>query len=230
MAPGESGTWPQFVGGSGFTGALPRERTPPRSVERYPAHEPEYAPHNTTGVRRMGCLGCQNGELWICGKNGRRVLSGTAHGERAMSNSSYTAGAAVVVQFLTLEQCRLHATGTGHRLDNAQDPIPPSEDPDFVRCGVPPDHSRLTWFCRHLEHSLQPRSDCLLWVTEYGVWPNSENGHLYYRLRESYGDRRLFHEAPGHLFLATCRCSARDMLNSAVQHDGDPDRGTLRII
>lgn len=33
------------------------------------------------------------------------------------------------------------------------------------------------------------------------MWPSSENWHLYYRLRESYGDRRLLHEAPGHLFL-----------------------------
>jgi hypothetical protein len=33
------------------------------------------------------------------------------------------------------------------------------------------------------------------------VWPSSENWHLYYRLRQSYGDQRLINEAPGHLFL-----------------------------
>jgi hypothetical protein len=33
------------------------------------------------------------------------------------------------------------------------------------------------------------------------VWPSSENWHLYYRLRQSYGEQRLLHEAPGHLFL-----------------------------
>jgi hypothetical protein len=44
-------------------------------------------------------------------------------------------------------------------------------------------------------------SHCLLWYTEWGIWPSSENLHLYYRLRSSYGDLRELHEAPGHLFL-----------------------------
>jgi hypothetical protein len=43
--------------------------------------------------------------------------------------------------------------------------------------------------------------DVLLWMTEWGIWSNSENLHLYYRLRQSYQDFRLLHDAPGHLFL-----------------------------
>ena len=34
---------------------------------------------------------------------------------------------------------------------------------------------------------------CLLYVDEYGIWSSSENDHLYYRLRNSYGDQRLLH-------------------------------------
>lgn len=41
----------------------------------------------------------------------------------------------------------------------------------------------------------------LLWITEWGIWPSSENWHLYYKLRHCYGDQRLLEEAPGHLFL-----------------------------
>jgi hypothetical protein len=41
----------------------------------------------------------------------------------------------------------------------------------------------------------------LLWITEWGIWPNSENWHLYYRLRQTYGDQSLLQDAPGHLFL-----------------------------
>ena len=52
-----------------------------------------------------------------------------------------------------------------------------------------------------IANALEPRRSCLLWVVEHGIWPSSENWHLYYRLRESYGERRLLHEAPGHLFL-----------------------------
>jgi hypothetical protein len=45
------------------------------------------------------------------------------------------------------------------------------------------------------------RMPTLLWVTEWGIWPSSENWHLYYRVRHSYSDHRLLYEAPGHLFL-----------------------------
>jgi hypothetical protein len=40
-----------------------------------------------------------------------------------------------------------------------------------------------------------------LWVTQWGVWGSSENWHLYYRLRQSYGDFRLIEESSAHLFL-----------------------------
>jgi len=42
---------------------------------------------------------------------------------------------------------------------------------------------------------------CLLWVTDFGIFPSNENYHIYYRLRQSYGDVRLLDEAPGHLCL-----------------------------
>jgi hypothetical protein len=45
------------------------------------------------------------------------------------------------------------------------------------------------------------RNPALVWITEWGIWGSSENWHLYYKLRQSYGDLRLVHEAPGHLFL-----------------------------
>ena len=72
-----------------------------------------------------------------------------------------------------------------------------------LQCDVtfPKDITKLTWFCRFIERSLQPRKHCLLWVTTWGVWPSSENWHLYYRLRQSHSDQRLIHEAPGHMFL-----------------------------
>jgi hypothetical protein len=45
------------------------------------------------------------------------------------------------------------------------------------------------------------RMPTLLWITEWSAWPNSGNWHLNYKLRHSYGDLRLLHETPGHLFL-----------------------------
>jgi hypothetical protein len=61
--------------------------------------------------------------------------------------------------------------------------------------------SRLTPLGRFTASVLEPFDECLLWVTLHGVWSSSENWHLFYRIRETYGERRLLHEAPGHLFL-----------------------------
>jgi uncharacterized protein (DUF433 family) len=52
-----------------------------------------------------------------------------------------------------------------------------------------------------MARSLTLRQPALLWVTEWGVWPSSENWHLYYKLRQTYSDHRLLQETPGHLFL-----------------------------
>jgi len=70
-----------------------------------------------------------------------------------------------------------------------------------LRCAFPPSFSQLLWFARTIEAALQPRQACLLWVTDSGIFSSNENNHLYYRLRQSYGDTRLLREAPGHLCL-----------------------------
>ena len=70
-----------------------------------------------------------------------------------------------------------------------------------LRCAFPKKFSQFLWFSRSIEQALQPRRSCLVWITESGVWESSENEHLYYRFRQSYGDQRLLHEAPGHLCL-----------------------------
>src|SRR5262249_6209516 len=69
------------------------------------------------------------------------------------------------------------------------------------RIGYPPEPHGILFFAHWIATSLTYRRPALLWMTEWGIWPSSENWHLYYRLRQSYGDLRLLDEAPGHLFL-----------------------------
>ena len=52
-------------------------------------------------------------------------------------------------------------------------------------------YSIAHWIATRLSYGLPT----LLWVTEWGIWRSSENLHLYYKLRHSYGDLRLLHEA-----------------------------------
>ena len=57
------------------------------------------------------------------------------------------------------------------------------------------------YFSKLMALVVKPYDECLLWVTQSGVWSSLENFHLFYRLRQSYGERRRLLDAPGHLFL-----------------------------
>jgi hypothetical protein len=62
-----------------------------------------------------------------------------------------------------------------------------------------------------------PFETCVMLVTEHGIWPSSENLHLYYAIRRSYGDRRVLTEAPGHVFLKHEKAELVTFLDLAVQ-------------
>lgn len=79
----------------------------------------------------------------------------------------------------------------------------PDKNPSLLRerISYPQEHYRLFYFAHWIATSLTYRQPTLLWLTEWGIWPSSENWHLYHKLRQSYGDMGLLHERPGHLFL-----------------------------
>ena len=79
----------------------------------------------------------------------------------------------------------------------------PDEMPDLTveRIAYPPEPHGIYYFAHWIATSLTYHKPTLLWLTEWKVWPSSENWHLYYKLRQSYGDRTLLPDAPGHLFL-----------------------------
>ncbi|HLW99527.1 MAG TPA: hypothetical protein VKR82_12845 [Candidatus Acidoferrales bacterium] len=74
-------------------------------------------------------------------------------------------------------------------------------DPHSERINYPREPHGIYYLAHTIASTMTYRQPALLWITEWGVWPSSENWHLYYKLRETYGDRRLLHEAPGHFFL-----------------------------
>lgn len=104
------------------------------------------------------------------------------------------------MKFLSAEASARWRTQQG--LDGAHECLRASVNEHLLRFQVPADFNRLTWFCRVLEGALRPRDQCLLWITGWGVWASSENWHLYYRVRQSYGDLGLLEDVPGHLFLS----------------------------
>jgi hypothetical protein len=65
--------------------------------------------------------------------------------------------------------------------------------------GLPRDSGRRTAIARALAGAVKSRPG-LLWITGWGVWPSSENMHLFDGLRASFGESRQVHEANGHLY------------------------------
>ena len=60
--------------------------------------------------------------------------------------------------------------------------------------------------------------ECLLWVTEWGVWPSSEDWPAYYALRGAAEERASLAEKPGHLFGPTQHKQFRQLLLMVLAH------------
>jgi hypothetical protein len=99
------------------------------------------------------------------------------------------------LRFYTKEECE---TWLADRQRQKPDLMP---DVHVERIEYPPLPYRVFFIAHWIASELTYRRPTLLFITEWGIWPSSENWHLYYKLRQTYGDNRLLHEAPGHLFL-----------------------------
>jgi hypothetical protein len=99
------------------------------------------------------------------------------------------------LRFCTKEECE---TWLSDQQRQKPDLMP---DVRVERIEYTPEPYRVFFFAHWVASELTYRKPTLLFITEWGIWPSSENWHLYYKLRQTYGDNRLLHEAPGHLFL-----------------------------
>ena len=99
------------------------------------------------------------------------------------------------MRFYRADECEEWLAGLGRSKPNAQPGLLCYET------GYPREPYRFYAIASWIASTVGYRQPVLLWVTEWGIWSGSENWQLYYRLRHTYGDYRLLHEAPGHLFL-----------------------------
>jgi hypothetical protein len=99
------------------------------------------------------------------------------------------------MRFYTQQQCEEWLTQRKRVLPDQEESLP------VERFEYPKEAYRLFPVANGIAQSITYRRPTLLWVTEWGIWPSSENWQLYYKLRQSYGDFQLLHDAPGHLFL-----------------------------
>ena len=98
------------------------------------------------------------------------------------------------MKFLTKTECEGWLPQKGREL--------PSRTNSLVhRVDFPTEPYRIYGLARFLGDFFLKNEAALLWITEWGIWPSSENWPMYYRLRRSFEDNRALEEAPGHFFL-----------------------------
>jgi hypothetical protein len=66
---------------------------------------------------------------------------------------------------------------------------------------IPSDSGRKTALARALSAVLDCSGEGLLWITEWSVYPSSENMSLFIGYRRSLGEHRSVSAAPGHVFV-----------------------------
>jgi len=140
------------------------------------------------------------------------------------------------MQFLNVAGCRSWAQKNAVALSDQGWPDDPS-DMDFptLRFGLPSPAYRSTWFAQYLSVLLPGAAESLLWVRAWGIWPSSENWHLYDHVRRSYGSTIRLEDEPGHLFVAEERRDLATFLQLGLIFGWDmsllgcPDRARLFI-
>ena len=99
--------------------------------------------------------------------------------------------------------CREH----GFPLEEGEGPVAPrlATDPRLTHRERPmhsaaADADKARKLAPKLTAALGDWDECLVWATDWDVWPNEENWPRYYAWRDTFGERRSVAEAPGHLF------------------------------
>ena len=64
-------------------------------------------------------------------------------------------------------------------------------------------------------------NECLVWVTEWGVWASGEDWPRFYAWRGAHGERRSLEVAPGHLFSAREAAEMEDLLTPVLENAWD---------
>jgi hypothetical protein len=104
--------------------------------------------------------------------------------------------------FVSAAVCEETAHGLGLHLDASGNAI--SRSPPFpfsTKISFEGERARSYALAGKFAEWFGPFETCSLMVSETGIWPSSENLHLYYKVRDAYGEKRRVSEMPGHVFL-----------------------------
>lgn len=105
------------------------------------------------------------------------------------------------MRFLTLAECKQFAEEAGLTQEEIATASRDIAMPSAVRVSIDSERHRAFFIAKAAVQLLGEFESALMWVTDFGIWPSSENRHLYGRLRHALGDSGTLNTTPGHLFL-----------------------------
>jgi hypothetical protein len=113
------------------------------------------------------------------------------------------------LRFYTYDECQDWLKARGGKL-------PPRVGLNREVVRIPYEVTSLLAFSRLVARSMQGyMGRVLFWLTD---WNDDDYVYLYYQLRQSYGDRQLIEDAPGHLFLPQETEALTSFLFLAIAH------------
>ena len=131
------------------------------------------------------------------------------------------------------KECSEWAKRFSVKLDDRGRPLCCSDAPFRLRGRFPDVFTKMLWVARQIELSLGAYSQCLVWITESGIFASAENLQLFYRYRQSYGSSKLLADAPGHLCLSYERAEIVSLIWLCMLQGWDvhafPDSGSPSI-
>jgi hypothetical protein len=106
---------------------------------------------------------------------------------------------------LTWDWCREHAVPLLNDEEGASGAPRLADDPRALRRArhvhaAAGKRAEAETLARAAVDALGVWDQCLLWTTDWDVWPNEEDWPRYYAWRGAHGERRSVGEAPGHVF------------------------------
>ena len=107
------------------------------------------------------------------------------------------------MHFLDPSEARQWCERSGVRLGLEGPRSRAAESPSISLRIALPQTPRLPWFAGWLVVTVPGIDERLLWVTETGIWPSSENWALINGLRRGFGEMRGIDEAPAIVASAT---------------------------
>ena len=77
---------------------------------------------------------------------------------------------------------------------------------------IPSDSGHKTALSRVIASFFENDDEALLWIHEFGIWPSSEDWHLFEALRQSLGEQSTLSDKPGHLFSSSDLTAVRSLV------------------